>query len=279
MANELPIWPGVAPGSERSNLVEAVVTDESGAVRVHNVVRPTLTPYRPDPEIANGTAVVVAPGGGFHYLAWDYEGLDVATWLVARGVTAFVLKYRLVDTGATEEEISASVAALHLSLQTESERWSLRPGDLAPEVEPLAVADGEQAIRYVRAHAGEWGIDPERVGMLGFSAGAFVTTAVALTEDPAARPSFVAPIYGGGAVGEVPLDVPPLFCAVASDDPLCLDSTLRTYQAWQAAGRPAELHVYESGGHGFGTNKLGLPVDSWMDRLADWMQSRGLLAR
>jgi acetyl esterase/lipase len=246
-------------------------------VRVHNVVRPTLTPYRADPEIANGTAVVVAPGGAFRYLAWDYEGLDVAQWLVARGVTAFVLKYRLVDTGASEEEISASVAALHLSLQAEREHWSLRPGDLAPDVEPLAAADGAQAIRYVRAHAAEWGVDPDRVGMLGFSAGAFVTTAVALTRDAGARPSFVAPIYGGGVTGDVPLHAPPLFCAVAADDPLCLDSTLRTYQAWQAAGRPAELHVYENGGHGFGTKKLGLPVDSWMDRLADWMQSRGYL--
>jgi acetyl esterase/lipase len=259
--------------------VEAVTASALGDDRaVRNVVVPTLTPYLPHPDLANGTAVIVAPGGGFHFLSWDNEGTRIAEWLVDRGVTAFVLKYRLADTGSTDESYKASMEALMQRLISQA----LQGGEfdldsLVPDVRALAYADGQEAVRLVRRRAGEWGIDQAKVGFLGFSAGAFVSTAVALSEDPAARPDFVAPIYGGAVPGSVPADAPPLFAVVAGDDLLCREHTLRTVQAWLAAGRPAELHLYESGGHGFGATKLGLPVDGWLDRLAEWMQARGLL--
>ena len=277
MASTIPLWPGLAPGSERATHREAVYTGPDGRSVVRNVVSPSLTAYQPSRSTANGTAVIVAPGGGFHLLSWDYEGTVVAERLAARGVTAFVLKYRLQDTGATDGDFEAWVAAFR-------ERYiaagGLRPVDLAnlePVVRRLAYEDGRQAVRTLRSQAAEWGIDPGKVGFLGFSAGAFVTTAVGLSRDRDARPDFIAPIYGGAVEETIPDDAPPLFASVAADDILCRDTCVATVQAWIAAGRSAELHLYDRGDHGFGAKKLGLPVDSWMDRLLEWMQAHGYL--
>jgi acetyl esterase/lipase len=280
VTENIRLWPGVAPGSENATHAEASFSAEfGGGYLLRNVVEPTLTAYLPDPALANGTAVVVAPGGGFHFLSWDNEGTRIAEWLSERGVSAFLLKYRVADTGATDAHFAAKV----MSLQAE---WApdgvVRPVDLdglAPEVQELAYADGREAVRLIRTGASEWGIDPAKVGFLGFSAGAFVTVAVALSDDPAVRPDFVAPIYGGSVRGAmVPADAPPLFAVVAADDTLCRDHCVSTVQAWLQAGRPAELHLYEQGGHGFGASKTGHPVDGWLDRLAEWMQTRGFLS-
>lgn len=277
MTEPIRIWPGAAPGSEGWAHEEATATGPSGEVLVRNVVVPTMTPYMPDPTTACGTAMVVAPGGGFHFLSWGSEGVQVAEWLASRGVAAFVLKYRLVDTGPTEDDFTRVVSAWAQQALVAGGPGRVEPGQIAPGVWPLAAADGAGAVRVLRSGADEWGIDPGKIGFMGFSAGGFVTSAVALTTDASARPSFVAPIYGAAVNGEITSDAPPLFCVVAADDPLCLDGCVETFRAWRAAGRPAELHVYGQGGHGFGARKLGLPVDSWMERLADWMQAGGWL--
>jgi acetyl esterase/lipase len=158
-----------------------------------------------------------------------------------------------------------------------SPRPVMRGSDVAPGVAELAYADGAQAVTVVRDRAADWAVDPNKIGFIGFSAGPYVTTAVATTADPRGRADFVAPIYGGSV--EAPLDehTPPMFCAVAADDALVLEPCLTTFEAWRAAGRPAEIHVYGEGGHGFGTKQLGLPVDSWLDRLGDWMTSLGYM--
>ena len=276
MNGTIRLWDGVAPGSEAATWEEVTSAFGEGERVVRNVVVPTLTPFLPDPVLANGTAVVVAPGGGFAFLSWDNEGEPVAEWLAQRGVAAFVLKYRVANTGETDDEFKTAMAALAAGLMAGGKRREVLQL-LDAEVTQLARADGAQAIRVLRARASEFGFHPNAIGFLGFSAGAFVATAAALDEDPAGRPDFVVAIYGGAPLGPVVEATPPLFSLVAADDALCFDTTLKTFQAWQAAGRPAELHVYDQGGHGFGTHKLGLPVDTWLDRLGDWMHAHGYL--
>jgi acetyl esterase/lipase len=243
---------------------------------VRNVVTPTLTAYLPERGRSTGTAVVICPGGGFHFLSWDSEGVEVAEWLRDRGVSAFVLKYRLIDTGATEEELQKHLAQLFG-----------RPGAPVPtpaqarerrEIPALAAADGRQAMTVVRRRASEWGIAPDRIGILGFSAGGVVAMGAVMEHDAGSRPSFAAAIYGGGTEGAaVPADAPPLFILVADDDKGASPGSVKLYSEWKAAGKPVELHVYSKGGHGFGMNKRGLPVDSWIERFGDWLAVQGLL--
>jgi acetyl esterase/lipase len=271
------LWPGTAPGSEGATHREASHVDDTGGVVLRNVVEPSLTPVLPDPSLANGSAVIVAPGGGFHMLSWDNEGTRFAERFAQCGVAAFVLRYRLADTGETQDEFVQLMTALAASWMTPDGILPIDVDALVPEVQELAFADGRAAVRLVRDRASEWGVDPAKVGFLGFSAGAFVATAVAVSDDPADRPDFVAPIYGGAAPVAVPADAPPLFAMVAADDGLCRDTCMATASAWMGAGRPAELHVYERGGHGFGASKLGLPVDGWFERFTEWMQSHGFV--
>ncbi len=265
----IPLWPDVAPGSEdRTHQERVAVIPNVGLKVIRNVSRPTLTLYLPEPARATGTAVIVCPGGAFHFLAIEHEGNEVAAWLNARGIAAFVLKYRLIRT---DEDFAAQVQA----------RVADRAQMLAvlKPLMPLILADGQQAVRLVRRRAAEWGIRPDRIGIMGFSAGGEVAISVALQYDAESRPDFVAPIYAAHFDDTpVPDDAPPLFLAHASDDPLIPPAfSTRIYTAWQAAGKPAELHIYSRGGHGFGMNKLGLPVDGWIERFAEWLQAQGLL--
>ncbi|MCX7669542.1 MAG: alpha/beta hydrolase [Anaerolineae bacterium] len=259
----IPLWPGAAPGSEDWTQQEQVsVMPEAGLKVIRNVSRPTLTAFLPDPQLANGTAVIVCPGGAFHFLAYEHEGIQVAAWLNARGIAAFMLKYRLIRTS---DNFVAEV----------QERLADRAKMAGPlnALRPLILADAQQAVRLVRQRAAEWGIRPDRIGVMGFSAGGGVTMAVALHHDASCRPDFVAPIYPAH-FGEVPVpeDAPPIFLAHASDDALIPPAiSIAIYTAWQAAGKPAELHIYSRGGHGFGMNKLGLPVDGWIERFGEWL--------
>jgi acetyl esterase/lipase len=268
------LWAGVAPGSVAATWRESTCSFGGGELVVRNVVVPTLTPFLPEPELANGSAVIVAPGGAFSFLAWENEGVPVAERLAQQGVAAFLLKYRLANTGETVDDFQKALTALVAGQGEEAEPRLL----VDPAVTQLARADAVQAVRSLRARALELHIRPDAIGFLGFSAGAFLATAVALDEDPASRPDFVAAIYGGAPLGHVVDDSPPLFCTVAADDALCFDNLLSTFQAWRAAGRPAEMHVYDRGGHGFGMKKNGLPSDTWMDRFTDWMHVNGHLA-
>jgi acetyl esterase/lipase len=243
---------------------------------VRNVTQPTLTAFLPPPERATGTAVIVCPGGAHHALAIEHEGAELAEWLVERGIAAFLLKYRLLPSPASDPEFE--LRSWEILSQPEQ-----LPALLTPEHLALVRADGQRAVATVRARAGEFGIAPDRVGILGFSAGGAVAIAAALADDAASRPDFVASIYGATwEEPRAPAGAAPMFIAVATDDPLAeitVYTSLRLYEAWRRAGRPVELHAYAAGGHGFGTNRRGLPIDTWTERFDEWLIQQRFTAR
>jgi acetyl esterase/lipase len=266
----IPLYPGTPPGSTQgTNEEKQYFSKIWNTDVVTNVTQPSLTVFKPAADLKINTAVVICPGGGFMALSIASEGTDVAKYLAARGVTAFVLKYRLAHTG---EDATAEFGALYAD----------RPKfDAAMKDEiPLAVADGLAAVAYVRQHAAEYGISPERVGIMGFSAGGAVTAEVALHYKPEGRPAFVAPIYGGALSQDapVPADAPPMFVTAATDDSLGLaPGSIALWQKWAGAKKTVELHMYAKGGHGFGMHAQGIPTDHWIDRFADWLQLEGFL--
>jgi len=244
---------------------------------IRNVVDPTLEVYMPDKSMASGTAVIVCPGGGNIWLSYSSEGTDVAKWLAGKGITAFVLKYRLNKTPEDETEFGKfTMEFFSRILAPPGEGDSARRAPVPlPSEKYLGGEDGIRAVEYVREHASEFGIDPEKVGIMGFSAGAGVTMHVIINSAPDRQPDFAAPIYGGWlGDSEIPEDAPPLFILAAADDPIsegCPD----LYKAWRAAGKSAELHMYSKGGHGFGMAQSDMPVDTWIERLYDWMIASG----
>jgi acetyl esterase/lipase len=252
----------------------------AGGPLIRNVTQPTLTAFLPNPSTANGTAVIVCPGGGFHFLSWESEGTEVAKWLSAHGIAGFVLKYRLVDTGPTAEDFRKAVMALFSPASSGARSAG---GNGLPEsmrrVTPLAIADGRQAMKLVRQRASQWGIAPDRIGIMGFSAGGIVTMGVVMEHDADSRPDFAGPIYGAGLAegAAAPPEATPLFILCASDDPLAAAGSVATYTKWKAAGYPVELHMYSQGGHGFGMNKQGLPTDHWIERFGDWLEAQGFM--
>lgn len=265
------LYPGAAPGSEDWKHQEKEYFSPIWNTQVvTNVVTPTLTVYLPDPSMANGTSVIICPGGGFHALSINSEGIDVAKWLAAKGVTAFVLKYRLVPTG--EDGVKEVMSKDRGKMQSDS-----------AALIPLAVADGVAAVTYVRKHASEFGISPTRIGLMGFSAGGTVTASVAFGYTAESRPDFLAPVYAYmGAVKDtvVPSDAPPMFVVAATDDQLGLaPDSIILYNKWLAAKKPVELHMYSKGGHGFGMRKQNLPSDHWIDRFGEWLELQGLLKK
>jgi acetyl esterase/lipase len=285
---EVLLWPEGPPGGKAPYdeiVYRAPIAGGGETDILRNVSTPSLTVFKPDPARANGVGVIVAPGGGWRILAWEHEGIDVARWLTARGYAAFVLKYRLRGTPPDPAEYARHGERMQASL-TERFAQLKRPpksigeltgGDptLAPARE-MAAEDGRRAVAIVRERAAEWGVKPDKVGMIGFSAGAFLAADVAM--DAGGPPlAFAAPIYGGETGGQpVPADAPPLFTAVAQDDQLLFVSTRNLYNDWTDAGRPAEMHAYTKGGHGFGMARLGLPSDNWIDAFGDWLADMGL---
>jgi acetyl esterase/lipase len=266
----IPLYPGAAPGSPSANYPEQQYFSKAWNTDVvTNVTSPSLIVFKPAPALKIDTAIVICPGGGFMALSMEIEGTDVAKYLAARGVTAFVLKYRLAHTegDATEQ---------FRPLFADQQKFDA----MLMSVEPLAIADGLAAVTYVRQHASEYGISPDRVGIIGFSAGGSVTEEVAFHYAKEGRPAFVAPIYSGGLMKDapVPSDAPPMFIAAATDDTLGLaPQSVTLYQKWAAAQKSVELHMYAKGGHGFGMQKQGIPTDHWIDRFADWLQMEGFL--
>ena len=257
-AQVVRLWPGAAPGSERWTQQERTIEGTPVGTVVLNVVTPTLTAYLPDPATATGTGVIIAPGGAFVALATSLEGADAARWLQKRGIAAFVLKYRTV------EKRQDGIPAMDM--------------DTAGR---YGIADGIQALKVVRQHAAQWRLAPNRIGMLGFSAGAMVTSGALLQPDAASRPNFAALIYGGpfGAMPPIPATLPPVFLAWAQDDPVALAPVVRFHDALRAAGHKPEVHVYGAGGHGFGMRRQGTSSDHWIDALYFWMDAQKLTRR
>ena len=259
---EIPLWPNGAPGSEGKVHAEKLVPAKDEFRRIYGIHNPSITPYLPPKESATGAAVIIMPGGGHRYLSIDNEGVNVAKWLNERGIAGIVLKSRL----AREEGSTYSV-------------------------EVHSLQDAQRAIRVVRNRAKAWNIHPERIGVIGFSAGGQLAALAAgafdsgkadaadPVERESSRPAFQALIYSAapGPKLAVPKEGPPAFIAVAFDDRGPAGTSIDLYQKLRDAGTNVELHIYSSGGHGFGMKNRPLPVTSWSARFHDWLTERGFL--
>lgn len=280
----LPIWPGEVPGDYGAIGPERVRTASEAPTKdakwITNVKTPTITIFHSAKETNSRTAVIVCPGGGYWNLAWDLEGEEVAAWLNQVGVTGIVLKYRVPRRPGQPERLPA----------------------------PGPFLDAQRTIRLVRSHAAQWTIDPNRIGILGFSAGGHLAVAAATRFDERAyepideidkvscRPDFAVAAYPGYFIEQQPAGVepdksvlapylripkttPPIFLVHASDDPVAgAENSALMYLALRRAGVPAELHLYAKGGHGFGVRQRGLVCSTWTDRCVAWLKDQGLLA-
>ena len=272
----LDVWEGKPPGAEIKEEEKDLTRPKEGLVagkrviRLGHVSKPTITVYRPAKEKDTGTAVIVCPGGGYHILAWDLEGTEVATWLNSLGVTAVVLKYRVPR----------------------------RPGEKGDT--PLGpLQDAQKAIRLVRSKAKEWNLTPDCVGILGFSAGGHLAAAASIlhnkptyesdNEELSCRPDFTLLIYPAYLINadktalrkelEITKDTPPMFLVHAADDGVPSENSALLYLALRKAKVDAELHIYTAGGHGYGLRKTAMPVTAWPDRAGEWLKARGLLGK
>ncbi|QDX26173.1 alpha/beta hydrolase [Sphingomonas suaedae] len=260
-AEPLATAPGQGPDREQWML-------QNGAIGVRNVSHPTLTPVLPAGP-STGAAVIVAPGGGFLGLAIDAEGWQVARWLANHGIAAFVLKYRVLptprDNAVWDAEFNRMIAGEKVSFAN--------PKDTPPE----ALADGLAALAHVRDNAARYGIDPRRVGFMGFSAGGFLTRSV-VAQGGATMPAFAAPIYPNMAAMTVPADAPPMFVAIAADDFLLRNvDGFPLVESYRKAGRPIEFHLLANGGHGFGLGRPGTASSEWIEQFYRWLDSIGML--
>ncbi|MBT5815555.1 MAG: alpha/beta hydrolase [Opitutales bacterium] len=264
------LWPGEAPGEivtlppESYRVNDDRLTAGKPVRRLQNVSIPTLTIYKPDPKIDTGSSIMIAPGGGFTILAYDKEGTEVAEWANSIGMTAIVLKYRV-------------------------------PGNVHNPEKPWlpAAQDGQRAMSLVRSRSDELGIDPDRIGIMGFSAGgapvnytAFASErlyeAVDRHDDHSFRPAFAAPIYSGVWMPEG-MDqsdaFPPVFIVITYDDKDRSIGLAEAYIKLKKANVSAEMHIYSEGGHGYGLRRTEKPVTSWPDRMEDWLKLKGFLDR
>jgi acetyl esterase/lipase/2-keto-4-pentenoate hydratase len=259
-----PVWPGVPPGQTGARGGEKRVEGRPRPFyQITDVSKPTVSVFLPPREKRLGTALVILPGGGLQRLAIETEGFEVAQWAVAHGLAAFIVKYRVPAPAASGAQ------------------------------------DAERALSLIRARAKEWGIDPESIGAIGFSAGGEVAARMATENNPrlyeavdandsfSCRPDFVAMIYPGGLTagnsfnlkepiaGKIDRNSPPMFFVHASDDQA--ENSLAYALALKRARVPVEVHIYREGAHGFGVRESGLPVGNWTDRFEDWMRSLGYL--
>lgn len=238
---------------------------------VTNVSVPTLTVFKPKAENNTGTCVIIAPGGGLYALSIESEGREVAKWLNEKGITALVLKYRLVPTG---EDGVAEISEL-------GEKNPAKIGEEVAKVIPYSIADGLAAISYAREHAQELGIDGNKIGFMGFSAGGAVTMGVAYHHNETSRPDFLVPVYPWTDAMPVQTprkESPPMLLICASDDQLGLATgSIDIYNSWYKEKLNVAMHMYSKGGHGFGMKKQGLSSDSWIERFYDWSVTEGIV--
>jgi dienelactone hydrolase len=266
-SQNLPLYVSPPVGWEHPSQVElSEFWPPDNHLMLRNVSRPAVAVYLPSPGTATGTGVVIAPGGGFVALSIDQEGVEVAQWLARHGIAAFVLAYRLNQTPPDQKAFWAEAIKLFGK--------KFDPAVTVPG-EAEATADARAAMALVRSKAATYGVNPDRLGFLGFSAGGMIANNLAL--DGVTKPAFVGSVYAPVRPGVVvPADAPPMFSAIAANDPLFADYALQSYIAWTAAKRPVELHVYAKGGHGFGMRKQGLTSDYWIDDFNAWLASLGL---
>ena len=243
-----------------------------GSRFARNVTVATLTPVLPDPAKASGAAVIVAPGGGFRTLSMDNEGWEVAQALAKHGVAAFVLKYRLIQTPAGMPEFEKSMQEM---FSATAERKRPDPKKAMEELAPQ-IADARAAFALIRKRSAEWHVDPDRIGMVGFSAGAMLTMATTLAGEDA-KPAFIGNIYGPLTAVDVPANAPPLFVALAADDPFFGNGGFGLIESWRNAKSPVEFHLYEQGGHGFGMYQKETTSTGWFDAFVRWLDMHGML--
>jgi acetyl esterase/lipase len=287
---EIRLWPGKAPGTENWTVPETVTTSPNGDRTVSNVSDPTLTVFLPAPAIATGTAVILAPGGALRVLGIDGNGTHIARWLNDKGIAAFVLKYRTLQQaprgggpraggpparGAPRAGGPPGGGARQ-EMEIHNANANPAPDDAAlTEVLQMGVADAQEAFKLIRRNAKQWKIDPTHVGIMGFSAGGGVAVGTALGPKSEAYPDFLMSIYGPALQDvNVPDYAPPLFVAVGSTHFNVTNGCIALFQAWKAAGKPAEMHVYDGVSGGFGISDRGRPVDGWIDRAYEWMVAR-----
>ncbi len=264
--NAIPLGTGNVKGQEAPE----TWFQQWGDPMARNISKATLTPFLPEPGKANGTAVIVAPGGGFRWLSMGNEGWEVAEALAARGIAAFVLKYRLHPTPESLDDFSQSMnrtfAAAAENSGSSGEKVAPAPPrpDLSNQLQ-----DAEAAYKMIVQRAKEWGVDINRIGMMGFSAGAGLTMHATLNSSTM-KLAFIAPVYGGMGPVEVPKDAPPMFNVIATDDFL-FGGQFGVIKSWYEAGIPVEFHLYQNGGHGFGLGNPDRTSNRWFDAFIHWL--------
>ncbi len=249
-----------------------------GDPMARNISKATLTPFFPEKGKANGTVVIVAPGGGYRWLSMGNEGWEVAEALAKKGITAFVLKYRLFPTAEKLEDFTAWMnhprpAPAPATSKTDSAAKNTNPMaqmDLSNQLE-----DAEAAYAMIVKNAATWGLDTKRIGMIGFSAGAGLTMHATL-HSKTMKLAFIGPIYGGMGPVKVPADAPPMFNVIASDDFL-FNSQFGVIDSWFKAKRPVEFHLYQNGGHGFGLGNPNRTSNKWFDAFMHWLEVNKLM--
>ena len=250
-----------------------------GDPMARNITTATLTPFLPKPGKANGAAVIVAPGGGFRWLSMGNEGWEVAQALADKGIAAFVLKYRLYPTPESLDDFKAWMNRPRTAppASSDSSKSATPPG---PQQMDLSnqLADAEAAYAMILKRAKEWGVDPNRIGMIGFSAGAGLTMHSTL-HSTTMKLAFIGPIYGGMGPVKVPKNAPPMFNVIATDDFL-FGGQFGVIESWFKAGIPVEFHLFQNGGHGFGLGNPDRTSNRWFDAFMYWLEvNRFLKAR
>jgi acetyl esterase/lipase len=241
-----------------------------GDPMARNITKATLTPFLPKAGKANGTAVIVAPGGGYRWLSLDNEGWEVAKALADKGIAAFVLKYRLQPTPVSLEDFKQSMNAPRPAAAASANTPGTAPARPAQPDLSNQLADAEAAYAMIVKRAKEWGVDTARIGMIGFSAGAGLTMHSTLNSKTM-KLAFIGPIYGGMGPVQVPKNAPPMFNVIATDDFL-FRGQFGVVDSWYKAGIPVEFHLYQNGGHGFGLGNPDRTSNRWFDAFMHWLE-------
>ena len=301
------LWDGPAPGSENWTQKETAyeylspIWNEKN-IALFNVVDPTLTVFLPSPEKATGTAIIVCPGGGFSALSWDNEGPNVAKKLAEKGITAFVLKYRISYAGGTPEEvnliartsygggrrtpesleltkknseITRSMTSSYVGQMTDRVDLNSTLARDMGNIQNIAGDDGRRAVEYVRKNADKWKVNPDKIGMIGFSAGGMVALDVAFNHTAHSKPNIIGIMYGVFGAKGVPSDPMPMFMASSQNE--ATGGAAALYASWCAARLPAEIHSFTRANHGFGYRENGDTVNIWIDLFYNFLKKTGFI--